>query len=101
MSSLQTPAYPPALSKAELDRLLDVVEDWTVVHGLTVRPPPTILDPQSEHSRVLATSAPITLFPSLYPRQCFEEARKVQQPYNELYARVSQDETYLAEVVQE
>jgi glutathione synthase len=97
----QDPPYPPDLEVVELERLLDVVEDWTIAHGLAVRPSPAVVDTEPSVSRILATSAPVTLFPSPFPRACFEEARRVQRPYNELYARVSRDDAYLAKVVTE
>ncbi|KAK3295988.1 uncharacterized protein B0H64DRAFT_160655 [Chaetomium fimeti] len=46
-------------------------------------------------------SAPVTLFPSPFPKSCFQEAKAIQTKYNELYARISQDEEYLSGLVQE
>ncbi len=51
--------------------------------------------------RSLATTAPVTLFPSLFPRACFEEGRAIQTAYNELYACIANDEEWLGEVVKE
>lgn len=99
MSSITQGSYPPVLQDAEKERLVQVVKDWTVAHGLTVRPPPAIAGNDTEG--ILATSAPVTLFPSPFPKSCFEEAKAIQTTYNELYALISQDEEFLTEMVQE
>lgn len=95
------PDYPPALNKEQSDYLLSNVKDWSILNGLAVRPSlsyvPEIMDP----SRSLAVTAPVTLFPSLFPRACFEEAQTIQTAYNELYARIANDEDWLGEVVKE
>ncbi|EGO57595.1 hypothetical protein NEUTE1DRAFT_81283 [Neurospora tetrasperma FGSC 2508] len=99
MSSITQGSYPPVLQDAEKERLVQVVKDWTVAHGLTVRPPPAIAGNDTEG--ILATSAPVTLFPSPFPKSCFEEAKAIQTTYNELYALISQDEEFLTEMVKE
>lgn len=99
MSSITQGSYPPVLQDAERERLVQVVKDWTVAHGLTVRPPPAIAGNDTEG--ILATSAPVTLFPSPFPKSCFEEAKAIQTTYNELYALISRDEEFLTEMVKE
>lgn len=92
--------YPPTLDDGpERDRLVQTIKDWTIANGLAVRPPPTLAGDDSEG--ILAMSAPVTLFPSPFPKTCFEEAKAIQTKYNELYARISQDEEYLSGLVQE
>ena len=49
----------------------------------------------------LAIHAPVTLFPSRFPRKCFEQATSVQKAYNELYAKISGDEPFLSGLVDE
>lgn len=93
--------YPPAVDDAERERLVEVIKDWTVANGLTVRPPPALVSSESDPDRVLATSVPVTLFPSPFPRVCFEQAKAVQKAYNDLYAKVSQDEEFLSLMVKE
>lgn len=100
MSSLTGGAYPPTLDDdLERDQLVQTIKDWTIANGLAVRPPRVSAD--SGFEGVLAISAPVTLFPSPFPKACFEEARAIQTKYNELYARISQDEEYLGGLVQE
>ncbi|EAQ90938.1 hypothetical protein CHGG_02873 [Chaetomium globosum CBS 148.51] len=100
MSSLTGGSYPPTLDDAlEKDRLAQAIKDWTIANGLAVRPPPAVASNNLEG--ILAMSAPVTLFPSPFPKSCFEEAKAIQTKYNELYARISQDEEYLSGLVQE
>lgn len=99
--SLTPETYPPAVDEAERARLVEVIKDWTVANGLTVRPPPSLISADADPSGVLATSVPVTLFPSPFPQVCFDQARTVQKAYNELYAKVSQDVDFLSSMVKE
>ncbi|KAK3375503.1 hypothetical protein B0H63DRAFT_513425 [Podospora didyma] len=99
MASLTGGSYPPSLDdELERDRLAQVIKDWSIANGLAVRPPPAMT---SDPEGILATTAPVTIFPSPFPKSCFEEAKLIQKTYNELYARISQDEEFLGELVQE
>ncbi|OKL64527.1 hypothetical protein UA08_00202 [Talaromyces atroroseus] len=93
--------YPPKLSPAQEQFLVSTIKDWTIEHGLTVRPPVTFVSQEAVSKGVLATNAPVTLFPSPFPKACFEEARAAQKVYNELYARITMDEKWLGEVIEE
>lgn len=99
--SLTPETYPPAVDEGERERLVEVIKDWTVANGLTVRPPPALVSAGADPVGVLATSVPVTLFPSPFPRVCFEQGKMVQKAYNELYARASQDEDFLGRMVKE
>ncbi|KAG9258020.1 uncharacterized protein F5Z01DRAFT_314407 [Emericellopsis atlantica] len=98
MSSLTSGVYPPPLSSPEQTHLITTIKDWTIANGLTIRPPP---NPKADPNAVTAVSAPVTLFPSPFPRVCFEQGRVVQQSYNELYAAVSRDEKFIEDMVNE
>ena len=95
------PNYPPELSQDQEDYLLSSIKDWSIANGLVVRPAPSFISSTSDPSGVLAVTAPITLFPSPFPRACFEEAKSIQTAYNELYAAVSRDEDWLRGIVEE
>ncbi|KAK4227721.1 putative glutathione synthetase [Podospora fimiseda] len=96
MSSLTGGSYPPTLiNDQEKERLVQTIKDWSIANGLAVRP--AIEDPDG----ILAINAPVTLFPSPFPKTCFEEAKAIQTSYNELYSRISQDEEFLGSLVQE
>lgn len=97
-----TPAtYPPAVDEEERTRLVEIIKDWAIANGLAVRPPPTLVAAETDPDGVLATNVPVTLFPSPFPRVCFDEAKAAQKAYNELYAKVSQDEHFLGSMVEE
>lgn len=95
------PEYPPELSEAESQYLLTNLKDWSIAHGLAVRPS-TAFIPQSQDPELsLATTAPVTLFPSLFPRECFEQAVSIQTAYNKLYSAIAQDEKWLQPIIEE
>ncbi len=99
MSSLTGGSYPPTLDDAlERERLVQIVKDWSIANGLAVRPPPAV---SSDPEGILATGVPVTLFPSPFPKSCFEDAKRIQTTYNELYARISQDEEFITDIVKE
>jgi glutathione synthase len=80
---------------------LETLKDWSLAHGLTVRPPLSLINENQEAAGIFATTAPVTLFPSLFPRACFDEAVAIQSIYNELYAAIASDEEWLEEIVRE
>lgn len=95
MAELTRHGYPPALTSEQTEYLLSTIRDWALANGLAVRPPP------SDAATPLAVTAPVTLFPSPFPRECFEEVRSIQTLYNELYALIARDEDWLKGVVEE
>lgn len=101
MASLTSGEYPPTVKSEEKDALIETVKDWSIGNGLAVRPPPTVIAAEADPKGIAATNVPVTLFPSPFPKQCFAQGKAVQKTYNELYASVSRDEEFLAQVVKE
>ncbi|KAK4456188.1 hypothetical protein QBC34DRAFT_389206 [Podospora aff. communis PSN243] len=99
MASLPGGSFPPALDALEQENLVETIKDWSIANGLAVRPPPAIAG--SDPEGILAINAPVTLFPSPFPKACFTQAKAIQQAYNELYANISRDEVFLSALVQE
>ena len=93
--------YPPDIPDEQLDYLVSSVKDWTIQHGLTVRPSPANVSEETNPNHVLATNAPVTLFPSPFPKSCFEHARNLQTVYNELYATIASNEKWLKTIMKE
>ncbi|OGE56970.1 hypothetical protein PENARI_c002G05000 [Penicillium arizonense] len=93
-------SYPPDLSAAQQEFLVTAVKDWAIQNGLAVRPSPAIVPPGTDSNGVLATNAPVTLFPSPFPRTCFQEATALQSIYNELYAAITCDTEWLGNIVE-
>ncbi|KAI4199125.1 MAG: hypothetical protein LQ350_004815 [Teloschistes chrysophthalmus] len=95
------PEYPPNITPEQQEFLLSNIKDWSILNGLAVRPSSAFLPKDIDSSGSLAVTAPVTLFPSLFPRSCFDEAREIQQAYNELYSSISRDRAWLKEIVEE
>lgn len=98
MSASISLRYPPQLTLEQREYLVAHLKDWSITHGLTMRPSPALVD---DVMGTLATVAPVTLFPSPFPRHCFEEAISIQPAYNELYSAISRDEEWLGGIVEE
>ena len=94
-------SYPPELSPEEAQYLLTSLNDWSIANGLAVRPAPSFVPANQDPTGVLAATAPVTLFPSLFPRHCFEEGLSIQTAYNELYSAIARDEDWLKGIVEE
>ncbi|KAF2755894.1 glutathione synthetase large chain [Pseudovirgaria hyperparasitica] len=101
MKSPIFPKYPPALDDTQTSYLLTNIKDWSIAHGLAVRPQSAFISATVDPSGVLATTAPVTIFPSLFPRSCFEQGRSIQTAYNRLYSAIARDEDWLGSIVQE
>jgi hypothetical protein len=101
MSAQIYPPYPPTLTTPEKEYLLSNLKDWSIAHGLAVRPIESFVSKEIDPTGALATTAPVTLFPSLFPRTCFEQAKAVSKAYNELYSAISVDEAWLGEICKE
>ena len=101
MAASIVPEYPPDLTPEQEQYLLTSLNDWSIANGLAVRPSPAFVPSEQDPAGVLAVTAPVTLFPSPFPKACFEEARAIQTAYNELYAAIARDEEWLGEVIQE
>lgn len=99
--SSSSSSYPPELSKEETENLVFTIKDWSIAHGLAVRPPPSLISAEADPHTILATTAPVTLFPSPFPKVCFKQAVLIQESYNELYAAIARDEEFLSGIVQE
>ncbi|KAL4919436.1 hypothetical protein BDW62DRAFT_178936 [Aspergillus aurantiobrunneus] len=93
--------YPPTLNAAQKEFLVRTVKDWATQNGLLVRPAPTLVSKESDPHGVLATNAPVTLFPSPFPRTCFEEAKALQTVYNKLYAAITCSEEWIGKIMED
>jgi glutathione synthase len=93
--------YPPDVPDDKLEYLVSTVKNWTIQHGLTVRPSPATVTDEVNPNHVLATNAPVALFPSPFPKTCFERARSLQTVYNELYAAIASNERWLETIMKE
>jgi glutathione synthase len=93
--------YPPTLTIEQEEYLVQRVKDYTAEHGLLVRPGPAVISEENNKHNNFVTNAPVTLFPSPFPKNSFEQAQSLQQTYNELYARIACDAEWLEEIMKE
>lgn len=70
----------PVLSQENQDILVEKLLQWTLANGLVMYPPGFV-----NHS---ANNAPITLFPTPFPKDLFKLAVDVQKTFNTLYVSV-------------
>jgi glutathione synthase len=93
--------YPPTLSDEQRLQVSTLVKNWTAENGLLVRPSTAQVSEQSNPNGVLATNAPVSLFPSPFPRGLFKQAQSLQTVYNELYAAIASNENFLEATMKE
>ena len=101
MAGIAYPEYPPDLHSAGRTYTLNSIKDWSIAHGLAIRPPLSFVSENSDPEGVLATTAPLTIFPSLFPRFCFDQGLQIQEAYNKLYASITRDVGWLRSIITE
>lgn len=101
MASSIYASYPPETPAEQQAYLVQTIKNWSAEHGLLVRPSPAFISSEVNPNAVLATNAPVTLFPSPFPKACFGQARSLQKVYNELYASIANDEPWLEDIMKE
>ncbi|TRM62102.1 glutathione synthase [Schizophyllum amplum] len=87
--------WPPALDEAQVEALSTLATSWALSHGLLYLP---VLSPQPPVPAA-AIHAPISLFPSPFPRKLFLQAQRIQRTYNNLYSRIAMDTQFLDSVM--
>ena len=88
--------WPPAQTVEQETALLRLASDWSLSHGLVLRP---VGSASSPPSTTAAIHAPYSLYPSPFPRKLFDQAKELQEIYNSLYASVTVDKEFLEDVV--
>lgn len=88
------PAWPPHFTEDQIEELHLKATTYALAHGLLylpVSPHPPL--PTS------AIHAPLSLIPTVFPRQLFNFAQKIQSTYNVLYSKIAMDEEFLDRVM--
>lgn len=88
--------YPPRLSDEQYAALVADIKDWQITHGSLLK-----LVHTDEDNTVQCHPVSTTLFPTLFPKELFDEARSLQKAYNKLYAAVAEDHEWLLEVLKD
>ncbi|KAG0682506.1 hypothetical protein C6P40_001682 [Pichia californica] len=84
----------PALEKEQLNKLVFEATQFGLSNGLIMYPPAPYLNYQPN-------LAPITLFPTPFPRKQFEKSLSVAKIYNKLYSLVVTEFNWLTETIQD
>jgi glutathione synthase len=82
----------------ELDAIRAEAIDWSLAHGLVVRP--TLEKQQHFEHNAAVTHAPLALYPTPFPRAEFSKAKELQAPWNTLIHRMSQDDPLIKELME-
>ncbi|KAL5519732.1 hypothetical protein ACEPAG_1392 [Sanghuangporus baumii] len=99
MASFVFPDWPPHLTDAQQSHLTQLATTYALSHGLLYLPPSSPSSPTPAPTS--AIHAPLSLFPSPFPRSLFQNALRFQKIYNVLYARIALDEEFLDSVMGE
>lgn len=84
----------PSLTPVEQSDLTENLTQWSLANGLIMYPP--------NFKSYSAGIAPVTLFPTPFPKKAFENAIAVQKLFNELYINVvSQHKEWLIKIIAE
>ncbi|GAA6016177.1 hypothetical protein JCM11491_003758 [Sporobolomyces phaffii] len=83
--------YPPRTTREQEAALLEVASDYSLSHGLVLRP--------VSLATTSAIHAPYSLYPTPFPRHLFDQAVDLQPSYNRLYAHITTDDAFLDRVV--
>ncbi|XP_071089194.1 glutathione synthetase-like [Haliotis cracherodii] len=78
-----------AVDNQRLHEVLDKARDFALATGISMK------SLQGEKGSVLAECAPFTLFPSVVPRTCFQQAVDCMQDFNRLIHKVAHDHNFL------
>ena len=86
--------YPPRLSDEQYEALVSDIKDWQITHGSLLK-----LVHTDEENTVQCQPVGTTFFPTLFPRELFDEAHALQAIFNKLYAAVAEDDEWLRDVL--
>lgn len=94
MASFDFSSWPPKVDETQLEALYLRAVTYALAHGLLYLPPGS-----QTNTPTSAIHAPLSLFPSPFPKRLFERARALQPIYDVLYARIAMDEEFLDKVM--
>ena len=98
MSDRKTVSWPPSLSTAQIDELTRLATTYALSHGHMYLPLPGSTS-NAPLAPISAIHAPLSLFPTPFPRVLFDRANWLQKVYNVLYARIAMDTEFLDRVM--
>ncbi|TID28183.1 hypothetical protein CANINC_002616 [Pichia inconspicua] len=84
----------PSLPDERLKEIVHQLTQYGLANGLIMYPPAPFL----ENQPVLA---PVTLFPTPFPREEFNKSLQIQKIYNKLYANIVAEQKWLTNVIEQ
>lgn len=91
---VDVPRWPPEKTDEELFELHNRIRDYQITHGSLIK-----LVRTDDGHNVLSCPIGVSMFPTWFPRACFEQALLLQETYNELYVNVAEDPEWLHDVL--
>ena len=83
---------PPSMTEEQLLRLLFDLKDYELTHGMLLKYGPDV-------NNISGVPVGVSAFPTLFPKRLWEEARALAGVWSELYAKVTEDEVWMGEVL--
>jgi glutathione synthase len=89
----ETSRTPTFVNERLIRPLANTIFDWQLVNGMLLK--------YRDGDSIKAKPFSVSLVPTPFPKHLFERAQSLQRAYNELYAKVSSDEEWLLNVLEE
>jgi len=100
------PQWPPNLNEDRIAYLTRKATTWALAHSFVLVPPHPVdedIDPRDRPSNlppIRAQPAPLSLFPTPFPRRLYQQANSLQNMLNALYLRVTLDWTFMDRIME-
>lgn len=95
----RTMEFPPRIEQEYEKELIENLRAYCLGNGLVLLPPPSKDDKAVKTNT--GVQAPVSLFPTPFPKKLYGEANNVGIIFNELYANISRDIEFIDEVMSE
>lgn len=103
---VKLPEWPPNLNEDRIAYLTRKATTWALAHSFVLVPPHPVddnVDPRDRPSSlppIRAQPAPLSLFPTPFPRRLYQQANSLQNMLNALYLRVTLDWTFMDRIME-
>lgn len=84
----------PQLDDSQLAKLIHEISQYGLSKGLLMYPPA----PYHDYQPVLA---PVTIFPTPFPKKMYEKSLMIQKSYNKLYSKVVSEKEWLISIIKQ
>lgn len=85
------PEWPPKVTDEQLRKLHEKAVAWSMSNGF-------VIVPAESYKRAFVSHAPLSLFPTPFPRQLYRLANTLQPILNSLYMRIAMDDEFMCRV---